>query len=407
MRVLVFVFSCVMATALLLGAGPKGGGNPPSSTPASTSPAGAAQQPGLAGNPGGLPMTPAAAMSPAPPMFFRHKTLFVLALAGDPATSAKLSVETARFITTTHALAEGGWAISAPGWGITEFINQCVARPESTIGALIYYNAVQENGSSNYLLIARGTTQVDADALIAECVDPSEPANKNVGVPIVISWAGNDAIGIGSRNSFSFLPLAAIATAVNAFNSAHSVSSSTTTTYTAPPVTSPTPKPNVLTASQVQTTTTSTKNASDATTLLAAAALTQLGSANTNVPGNNGDPQLKSAVQHLASDVMRLIHESCSTDSALSQAPCKWFVQNRLPGPRKDVRSTPLFERSPIVPIYVETPLPGPQPSVVPFPINSTIPTATPTPTPEPDPSNVASPSPSPSKPTANPTKRP
>jgi hypothetical protein len=373
---------CVLTVVVLLGAGAKP--NPGSSAAAGSgssnaAASGAQSQPAPAGNPGGLPMTAAAAPTAAPPMFFRRKTLFVLAVAGDPATSAKLSVETARTIMASKALADGAWAISAPGWGIQEFINQCSARPESTIGALIYYNAVQENGNNNYLLIARGTTQIDADALIAECLDPT----KNPAEPIQIDWVGNDAVGLGSRNSFSFLPLAAIATAISAFNTAHSVSSETDTTYNFP---SSTPRPNgSVSAGQVVNKTTSTKNASDATTLLAAAALTQLGSANTNVPGNNGDPQLKSAVQHIASDVLRLVRTSCLDDDELLNPPCTWFVQSRLPGPRTDhdERSTAVLNRNPIVPSHIATPLPSPGPNERPatFP-SPTMPIATPSPTP-------------------------
>jgi hypothetical protein len=138
------------------------------------------------------------------------------------------------------------------------------------------------------------------------------------------------------------------------------------------------------------TTTASTKNASDATTLLAAAALTQLGAANTNVPGNNGDPQLKSAVQHLASDMLRLFRKSCNdSEERQFNNACAWFVQSRLPEDRKatnlDPRSKPLFG-PPILPIAAQTPLPtpGPDDTGTPYPCNP-IPSPTPSPTPDAD----------------------
>lgn len=263
--------------------------------------------------------------------------IFVLVLAQDPATGAAVSIEVAdRFDRTTNVV---GGALSIPfipapfGWAFADFVNACNAAPlhntssgqEGVAGALLFYGASTQSNSYNWVFMSHGVTRVDSFAQFIKCV-PSDAAGtgQSGGLAVPVFPLYDDVLGVGSRNSLSLGPAAAIASAIAALNPDVQQTHQFTYSYA-------TPAPGATAVPYLSQYAETHFYGYDTSAVLAGGALTGFTTGSALIfPGNNVGAQLKSAAQHMADDLFRKI-QKCGVDEQAVFGLLKWSDATPIP----------------------------------------------------------------------------
>jgi hypothetical protein len=277
--------------------------------------------------------TPTPSPTPSPGPFLRFdrsdagsaRTLFAFAVSSDAPTAARVAAELATAV--RPELAPGLWIVPQPTWQLADFINQCRYQPEATLGALIAYAPVLENGSDNYLLFTTNWTHLEMSVVAARCAPPDK--DPTTGGTAYAMWTlSTSPGGVGRRASISLLPLAAVAATIYALGGRRSSTETKATTIAyASPV--PAPAPGATFTTQLVDTTASNNNLNNDTNLAAVTLLGQLAGPNSTSLGalSATDAQTATAARKAMAALLAQVRSfDCATGSA--QAParfCDWF----------------------------------------------------------------------------------
>jgi hypothetical protein len=187
---------------------------------------------------------------------FQKPVVFTLALGGDAATNARISVALANKLkhapdgkvrTATTFVPEGQWNLG-------DFTSQCRKYPTSTWGAFIVLPPSASSRSSNYLIVIRSEETLTFNAMVAVCNQATGAAD--------VEWVSDTATGQYGRSVIQFLPLAVLTSVYLAFAPSRTYTTVTSNVF---PVPSPIPKGGAQ--SSVQTTATASNNSSGTATL--------------------------------------------------------------------------------------------------------------------------------------------
>ncbi len=263
--------------------------------------------------------TPVPTPTPSPtPLILNYaqRTIFVVALATDAPTAAKISNEVALQMNGFGAKDRGPHPFTnpffpEPGWQLADYLTQC-SRDRSTAGALIIMPPVVRSATNNFLIGSAAFTSVDFFAVLADC-DEHGQAN-------VLWKSDREYSGKGNATSVSLLSLLVGYNAIA--NHSGSSQTQTTVTYpTAPPTATPSPLPAVSTpppsyvSSQVNSTTSNT-NGNSNLGLVGAALATALGNTASAGVTSAGDHQLLIATQRATRSLAKQLvdlRSSCDT----------------------------------------------------------------------------------------------
>jgi len=231
--------------------------------------------------------------------------LFVVAIATDAPTSAKLAVEIAGRIEQDGVVNANYWVASAPGGSaIQDFVNQCATDPASTAGALIVYNANSQMGTWNFLIYSRQFAQLNLDALLVSCTSDKDHPNGRAEV----QWVGHDIQGWGNQKTATLFPIVAVATAVYSF--LQQQTTSTQMTYPAP---TPVATGPYISQTMQSHTGVSATNLFASGALIASNGFSNAGSSALTLPGIIPDKILKLAAQDIAGKILLRLSSSWST----------------------------------------------------------------------------------------------
>ena len=203
-----------------------------------------------------------------------------------------------------HTDGDAPWIVPRPDWALSDFTNACESG-SGTLGELVVLNALQNQGTENYVIWSYGWTRVNANVLVLSCpIDNDTLAQKSspmAPIPPYLVDAENEFEGGGYRHGFPFT----IAAAVASFFKQNQTT--TTTTSTAPATPAPGTTPNPLASASTSTVTTSVNPEGP---LVFASVTSSLGTV--TAPQINQPAELSVAAWHVADDIMRRLFNSCA-----------------------------------------------------------------------------------------------
>jgi hypothetical protein len=185
----------------------------------------AAAQPGAPGRPG-LPVLP---------VLGGNRVLYVIAIGADYSARSKVIASLAERLEKYH-LRNDPWIFAEADWTVGDYINQCVANPQSTEGAILLSIAATAAGTFNKFFYSENWFHLDSDAAFITC-DATASGKTTYG----ISWASGVQIGSATKNTYAQLFSAAAlifsaASTISTFIPSHTVTTTTTMVF-------PTPRP--------------------------------------------------------------------------------------------------------------------------------------------------------------------
>jgi len=218
-----------------------------------------------------IPKTPPPVLIPISGPFH---TIFVLGTGGDPSIRGKLIASfVEEFQLQQYGLANDAWLIPEPDWTASDFVNQCSKDWQHTDGALVIGYVASATWARDELLRRRSWTELQANAMYAECSPPKivsvtptrvlGRANIETAKPAAVAYTWHSRLWGGSGYTNTDTKLAALSILLSLGSAYLTFSPSKTATSVSTRIfPTPAPLPPVGVLSSVVTTTQSVTNPS-------------------------------------------------------------------------------------------------------------------------------------------------